>query len=194
MTVIAAVIDLKTNRGAIASDRLVTRGYLEQEGPPKVIRLGAALVGFTGASLFRTYFRSAAPLVEPAGGLSFDAVESWVYDLAEGGRQWAEGRSHGANEGRDRLHNTSALVLTSVGLWFIGPDWNVEQIPSGAYAIGSGDETAQGVLWVTDPTRFPSAPGAADPSVRVRAACEAACDLVRGCGGTVDVFTVPESK
>ena len=194
MTVIAAVLDLKTNRGAIAADRLVTRGYLEQEGPPKLLHLGAALVGFTGASLFRGYFRTASPLVEPAGGLSFDAAESWVYDLAEGGRQWAEGRSHGATEGRDRVHNLSALVLTPVGLWLFGSDWSVIHIPSGACAVGCGAETALGVLWVTDPVRFPSAPGASDPSARVRAACEAACDLVRGCGGTVDVSTVPESK
>lgn len=182
MTVIAAVI--VDGVPYMAGDRRVSWGSTHDNGEPKIRRMGGALVGFSGASLYHRALRKAPELVVPASGLTVDLVEDWLDDLMDHQHNWAASRGHGAVEGREKALNSYMLVATSVGLWSTSCDGSWVRHTRGEWATGSGDCIALGSMYTSRsmPLR---------PEERVRVACSAAVALDSGCGGTIDVLSIP---
>jgi len=177
MTVIAAVVE--GDRAYMAADRLVAWGMVCANGKAKICRMGSALVGLSGGTLYWAHLRHAAVLFEPRDGLTEALVEDWLQGLVDGLRAWAEARGHGATEGRAKVHDTYGLVATPVGLWEFSCDGSYTRVPASGWAQGCGAELALGALYATR---------GRPPAERVRIACEAAVAHSTGCGGPLDLL------
>lgn len=144
VTVIAAYIDPAGNT-AIGCDT-GHAGSVLSEVPTKIARVGNALVGVSGASLWFRYCREAEPITGAPGD---------VERFADGWLAWAKARGHGAMEGREHLVSGEFIVLLGQCVYRVGPDGSVHEHDR-YVAGGSGCDVAMGALHVAAAFRAPA--------------------------------------
>ena len=189
MTAIAAWYDHETRSGAMGWDDVAWLGDTCVRSQPKAIRLGDALVGISGSTVYLRPLRAQGPLLRStmAQELHGDRVQKWTESLIDSVHEWARTRGHG-HVGSDGVWviDVSLLVLTPAGIWEAGPSGDVARLVEPYAAMGSGHAVALGALAVlqdTCPNR--------KPRWYVKSALEAALRHSNAVGAFSTVETVP---
>lgn len=178
MTVIAAVVT--DGRAWMAADSRTSWGSCYRDDADKLYRLGAAVVGLAGHSLYNRAMGTAPPL---HAGASADETAEWCGRLVDHLIDYGRGRGHGEQVQGASVQTLTLLVATPAGLWEVGGDGSVLRVACGYTAIGSGGAEARGVLVALR--------HGDEPAERLFAALEASIALDSSCGGAIRLETLP---
>ena len=164
MTVVAGRVQ-DDGSVVLAADTGLTKLQHRSAGANKLVRLGDAVVGWTGVSAVSSAIRICRPYRDP------DDVESWLHELAHRVWAWSREREQLCDDGDgSRFAPATLLVATPGALWEIDGIGGVVLVAEGYSAVGAGAAIAIGALYT---------------GVTVRVAVEACLTHAHGCFGQV---------
>lgn len=168
MTIVAAYID-RHGRTAIGCDTQC-QGYTKMQLATKLARVGGAVVGSSGSSVWDRFLRESAPRIDNPGD---------VPAFADALVAWARERGHGDVDGQLWSAPVCALIALPGYLAEVTGDGGiVEPIREEPYlAIGGGEGVARGALY------YAHRIGGFDAEEVVAAVVDAAIRHAIGCGG-----------
>lgn len=181
MTVIVGCVD-RNGTGYIAADSRVSWGSTYADTAIKVYRLGNLLVGTSGSVVVDVFMRGFG--FEMPTGLDHDAAKDWIVTMIESLHAHLNERGHGAQEGRQHVHDAYLLCVSPSGVWSVAGDGSVVSCPTNGWAEGSGGPEARGAI------RAMNKIGAVHGRELVQIAAWAACSLDSGCGGHISIEEV----
>lgn len=184
MTIVAAVFDHESCRGAIAADTGVDYGSHKGDGITKLVDKGDAIVGVAGSALWIRYVR------EFEEDLDLDEMPAleWAESLSD---YLVDVASELGHRSQDHDGTSSSefqfLVLTGEGIFAIDPTGCTLEIMEPFHAIGSGADVAIGSLFFS--SRYGFDRGVATHE-HVESAVESAIAHGRGCHGGILIRTI----
>ncbi len=145
MSIITAAYDDKNHTAAMAADSFTnnTSGVLRIQSAPKILHMGALLIGTTGLSLLNEAVEDFEPSWRPKG---IGAVRKWTRELADHTRKWLDDRGHGEALGGVKTYDCTMLVASPWGLVSVDPAMAVMVVREDFAAIGAGCDVAFGAM------------------------------------------------
>lgn len=190
MTIIAAMLDARTQVAIIASDSDGVGGCEAQDYGPKVLQLGPRVaVGWSGSYLLSRWARgSLAALLTSDDGEQHTEPERFRPKLEEAWDAWRVfAKARDLKVGDNAAIMGFLLVVTPSLIYMCSSDGAV--LPCKEYsAIGSGSEAALGALFTLTKTRERYPNFKVEEAVRM--AIEGAIRHITSCGGEVHLLSV----